>query len=106
MRRVLCTPKDCWWAKMSAAITRSTNLVGAMLRATPQIDPNAGFLAITSRASYQIVHKTANAGIAVIAAMSAPTDLAIRQAETAGITLIAFARDARMNVYSGRERLA
>lgn len=80
-------------------------LVGAMLRATPCIDPDAGFLAITSRASYEIVHKTANAGIAVIAAMSAPTDLAIGQAEAAGITLIAFARDARMNVYSGRERL-
>ncbi len=80
-------------------------LVGAMLRATPCIDPDAGFLAITSRASYEIVHKAANAGIAVIAAMSAPTDLAIRQAEAAGITLIAFARDARMNVYSGRERL-
>jgi FdhD protein len=80
-------------------------LVGVMLRASPQIDPNDGFLAITSRASYEIVHKAANAGIAVIAAMSAPTDLAIRQAEAAGITLIAFARDARMNVYSGRERL-
>ena len=80
-------------------------LVGAMLRATPSVDPGAGFLAITSRASYEIVHKAANAGIAVIAAMSAPTDLAIRQAEAAGITLIAFARDARMNVYSGSERL-
>ncbi len=80
-------------------------LIGAMLRATPRIDPDGGFLAITSRASYEIVHKTANAGIAVVAAMSAPTDLAIRHAEAAGITLIAFARDGRMNVYSGRERL-
>ncbi|MEQ1514132.1 MAG: formate dehydrogenase accessory sulfurtransferase FdhD [Lysobacteraceae bacterium] len=80
-------------------------LVGAMLRASPSADPDTGFLAITSRASYEIVHKAANAGIAVIAAMSAPTDLAIRQAEAAGITLIAFARDERMNVYSGRERL-
>ena len=80
-------------------------LVGAMLRATPLIDPNAGFLAITSRASYEIVRKAANAGIAMIAAMSAPPDLAIRQAEAAGITLIAFARDERMNVYSGHERL-
>jgi formate dehydrogenase accessory protein FdhD len=79
-------------------------LVGAMLRESPRLDPNDGFLAITSRASYEIVHKAANAGIAVIAAMSAPTDLAIRQAEAAGITLIAFARDARMNVYCGRER--
>lgn len=81
-------------------------LVGAMLRASPAIDPQSGFLAITSRASYEIVHKAANAGIPTIVAMSAPTDLAIRQAETAGITLIAFARDARMNVYSGRERIA
>ncbi len=80
-------------------------LVGAMLRATPRPDPQDGFLAITSRASYEIVHKAANAGIAVIAAMSAPTDLAIAQAEAAGITLIAFARDARMNVYCGRDRL-
>lgn len=80
-------------------------LIGAMLRATPRIDPDGGFLAITSRASYEIVHKAANAGIAVVAAMSAPTDLAIRHAEAAGITLIAFARDGRMNVYSGRERL-
>ena len=80
-------------------------LVGAMLRATPQCESNNGFLAITSRASYEIVHKAANAGIAMIAAMSAPTDLAIRHAEAAGITLIAFARDERMNVYSGRERL-
>jgi formate dehydrogenase accessory protein FdhD len=81
-------------------------LVGAMLRATPRPDPDDGFLAITSRASYEIVHKAANAGIAVIAAMSAPTDLAIGQAEMAGITLIAFARDARMNVYSRRDRLS
>ncbi len=80
-------------------------LVGAMLRTTPRPDPGGGFLAITSRASYEIVHKAANAGIAVIAAISAPTDLAIQQAEAAGITLIAFARDARMNVYSGHERL-
>jgi formate dehydrogenase accessory protein FdhD len=80
-------------------------LIGAMLRSAPHSDPDDGFLAITSRASYEIVHKAANAGIAVVAALSAPTDLAIRHAEAAGITLIAFARDERMNVYCGRERL-
>lgn len=80
-------------------------LVGAMLRATLPPDPDKGFIAITSRASYEIVHKAANAGIAMIAAMSAPTALAIRHAEAAGLTLIAFARDGRMNVYSGRERV-
>jgi formate dehydrogenase accessory protein FdhD len=80
-------------------------LVGAMLRAANAVDPAQGFLAITSRASYEIVHKAANARIGIVAAMSAPTDLAIRHAEAAGLTLIAFARDGRMNVYTGRELL-
>ena len=80
-------------------------LAGALLRAAPALDPDSGFLVITSRASYEIVHKAAHAGIAAVVAMSAPTDLAIRHAVEAGVTLIAFARDGRMNVYSGRERL-
>ncbi len=64
-----------------------------------------GFLVITSRASYEIVHKSAAIGIAVIAAMSAPTDLAIRLADEAGITLIAFARGDAMTVYAHPQRL-
>ncbi len=64
-----------------------------------------GFLVITSRASYEIVHKSAAVGIAVIAAMSAPTDLAIRLADEAGITLIAFARGDAMTVYAHPQRL-
>lgn len=80
-------------------------VIGALHRATPRIDAGDGFLAVTSRASYEIVAKAARARIAVVAALSAPTDLAIRQAEAAGLTLIAFARDGRMNVYAGRERI-
>lgn len=80
-------------------------VIGALHRASPRIDAGSGFLAVTSRASYEIVAKAARAGIAMVAALSAPTDLAIRQAEAAHLTLIAFARDGRMNVYSGRERL-
>lgn len=76
-----------------------------MLRCEPRADVATGFLAITSRASYEIVRKAAHAGIPVIAAMSAPTALAIREAEAAGITLIAFAREGRMTVYSGRARI-
>ncbi|HTA65550.1 MAG TPA: formate dehydrogenase accessory sulfurtransferase FdhD [Xanthomonadaceae bacterium] len=64
-----------------------------------------GFLVITSRASYEIVHKSAAIGIAIIAAMSAPTDLAIRIAHEAGITLIAFARGEAMTVYTNPQRL-
>lgn len=73
------------------------------------IDANAGasegFLAITSRASWEMVHKAAHAGFAVIAAISAPTSLAIEAADKAGITLIAFARDAAMNVYTHAGRV-
>lgn len=64
-----------------------------------------GFLAITSRASWEMVYKAANAGIAVIAAISAPTSLAIEAADAAGITLIAFARDDGMNIYTHAGRI-
>jgi formate dehydrogenase accessory protein FdhD len=76
-------------------------LVGAMANA-PVGD---GFLVMSSRASYEIVHKAAAAGIAIVAAISAPTDLAIRVATSAGITLVAFARGKSMTVYSHPERL-
>lgn len=65
-----------------------------------------GFAAITSRASWEMLHKAAHAGIAVVAAISAPTSLAIEAAEAAGITLIAFARDESMNLYTHAERVA
>ena len=65
----------------------------------------AGFLAITSRASHEIVHKAATAGVAIVAAISAPTSLAIRLADEAGVTLIAFARGNAMNVYTHPQRL-
>jgi formate dehydrogenase accessory protein FdhD len=80
-------------------------LVGALHRDVSAPPPETGFLLVTSRASYEIVQKAANAGIAVVVAMSAPTALAIRRAEAANITLIAFAREGRMNVYSVPERI-
>ncbi|WP_432723583.1 formate dehydrogenase accessory sulfurtransferase FdhD [Jeongeupia wiesaeckerbachi] len=64
-----------------------------------------GALLMTSRASYEIVHKAAAAGIPVIAAISGPTRLAIDMADAAGITLIGFARDTRLTVYSHAGRL-
>ena len=65
----------------------------------------SGFLVITSRASYEIVHKAAAAGIAIVVAISAPTDLAIRLAMDAGITLIAFARGESMTIYTHADRV-
>ena len=53
-----------------------------------------------------MVHKTAAAGVPLIAAVSAPTGLAIDWATAAGIALVAFARDDRFNIYAGADRLA
>jgi formate dehydrogenase accessory protein FdhD len=73
-------------------------LIGAMLRWGG--DPSTGFVIVTSRASYEMVHKTASAGIACLVAVSAPTAHAVRLAETAGLTLVAFARGARCTAYT------
>lgn len=79
-------------------------LVGAMRR--EQLDPACGFLVVTSRASYEIVHKAAMADIGIVIAISAPSELAIRTAQSAGITLAAFARGDAMNLYTAPHRIA
>ncbi|MGJ0483383.1 MAG: formate dehydrogenase accessory sulfurtransferase FdhD [Methylomicrobium sp.] len=78
-------------------------LIGLLLRLGK--NPAEGFLIMTSRASYELVQKAASVGITLLAAMSAPTGLAIRLAEEAGITLVGFARDDQHVVYSHADRL-
>jgi formate dehydrogenase accessory protein FdhD len=85
-------------------------VIGALATTRPSHEAlfahaSTGFAAITSRASWEMLHKAAHAGIAVVAAISAPTSLAIKAAEAAGITLVAFARDESMNVYTHAERV-
>ena len=67
---------------------------------------NDGFLVVTSRASYEMVQKAATAGIALLAAISAPTALAIQFAEQAGLTLVGFARGDSHVVYAHPQRIA
>lgn len=62
-------------------------------------------LAVSGRLSFEIIAKAAQLGIPVVAAVSAPSSLAVSEAERAGITLIAFCRGERYNVYSHPERL-
>ena len=64
-----------------------------------------GFALISSRASYELVHKAATAGIGMLVAISAPTSAAIELAERCGVCLVAFARGAQMNVYTHHTRL-
>jgi len=79
-------------------------LLGALARAG--IDAGAGFALVTSRASVEMVQKSATAGIAVLAAVSAPTALAVRVAEGCGQTLIGFARGQTFSVYTHGARVA
>jgi FdhD protein len=79
-------------------------LIGAMSRAG--LSSNAGMLLLTSRASYEMVTKAASVGIGFIAAISAPTSLAVELARSAGVCLVAFARPRGFNVYAHSERLA
>jgi FdhD protein len=78
-------------------------LIGAALRAGH--DPARAFVVVTSRCSYEMVEKTAIAGISLLVAISAPTALAIRRAETANLTLIALARADGHMVFTGAERV-
>lgn len=76
-------------------------LVGARARASL----GEGFLVLSSRASHELLYKAAMAGIALVAAISAPSTLAIETAQHCGITLVCFVRGGQMTVYSHPQRL-
>jgi FdhD protein len=77
--------------------------LGALIRSNS--DLTAGYMLITSRASFEMVQKSATVGIAFLAAFSAPTAFAVRLARNTGMTLVAFARADRHVVYTNPERL-
>lgn len=75
-------------------------LIGARIREAGNNAFTNGFVLVSSRASYEMVQKSASAGIGCLVAVSAPTALAIREAGKAGMTLIGFARPGRHVTYS------
>ncbi len=78
-------------------------LAGALARDT--VRPAGGMVLLTSRVSVEMVQKTAVIGAPLIVAVSAPTALAIRTAETAGITLVAIARSDGFEVFTHPQRI-
>ena len=73
-------------------------LIGHAMRTG--VDLAAGFALLTARCSYELVEKAALAGIPLLVTVSAPTDLAVKRAEEAGLTLVALARPDSMLVMS------
>ena len=65
----------------------------------------AGFALVTSRASYEMVAKAARCNISVLAAVSAPTSLAVQQAELSAVTLVGFLQPGRHVIYANGQRI-
>jgi FdhD protein len=83
------------------------NALDKVLGALARTDTSAaaGFIIITSRASYEMVQKAALRGIELVAAISRPTGLAIRLAHASGVTLVGLLRGRTANVHSHPERI-
>ena len=62
-------------------------------------------LAVSGRAGYEVVQKAVAAGIPILAAVGAPSSLAVATAERFGMTLVGFLREDRFNVYTSPERI-
>jgi FdhD protein len=79
-------------------------VVGAALAA--RIVPDRRLLVVVSgRVAYEIVQKTAVAGLGGVVAVGAPSNLAVEAARRAGLVLVGFVRDGRFNVYHGADRV-
>ncbi len=78
-------------------------LVGALAQA--RVDTARGFALVTSRASVEMVQKAAGCGMPVLAAVSAPTLLAVQVAQAAGLTLLGFVRGADFSIYTHPQRI-
>jgi len=80
-------------------------LIGAWLQ-VPALPSSRAFVAVSSRASFELVQKTVRAGFPMMVAIGAASNLAVETARRFDLTLVGFARESRFNVYSNAQGIA
>ena len=96
----------CGKASIDAVRTRSAYPVGAdPVTVSPSV-LSGHVLLVSGRASFELTQKASMAGIPILAAVSAPSTLAVELADEVGLTVVGFLRGTTMNVYSRPDRIA